>query len=139
MISVQHLLRVLHVVVILRINSPRQIQQRVQIVQLSGVVRRESMHVLEAFELFLKLLSNRYRPYFLFGALTQFLDRLFVVIAKVFLDGLHLLLQEILALLLVDFLSRSTTDIGLDGQFLQVSLQDSKQRLGTFCQRMDLQ
>ena len=140
-IAIQHLFRVLHVVVILRINTPRQLQHRVQIVQLGRVVRRKNMHMLETFNSLLELLTYGLRPQFLLRPLTQFLSSLLilVVVPKVLLDGLHLLLQEILALLLVDLLGGTTTDIGLDGQLLQVLLQNRQQRFGTFRQRMNLQ
>ena len=117
-VSVEHLFGVLHIVVILGIDAPRQLQKRVQIIQLGRVVRRENMHMFKAFEFFLKPLSYAFRPLFGLGAFTQLLDRLLVIIVrtKVFFDGLHLLLEEILTLPLVDLLSRTTTNIRFDGQ-----------------------
>ena len=74
------------------------------------------MHVFEAFQLLLKLCSDSLRPLLFFGTFPQFLDCFLVVIvgSEVFLDGLHLLLQEVLALPLVNLLGRTTTDIRLD-------------------------
>ena len=140
-ISVQNLLRVLHVVVILGINTPWQLQHRLQIIQLGGVVRRVHMHVFEPFEFFLKLCSHRFRPGFVFRTLAQFLYGLFVAVfvAKVLFDGLHLLLQEILTLPLIDLLSRTTTHIRLDNQLVQVFLENRQQSFRAFGQRMNLQ
>ena len=117
MISVEHLFGMLHVVVIVRINAPGQVEHGVQIVQLGGVVGRKSMHMFEPFHLFLKPLSYGLSPLFILGAVPQFLNRFLIVIVgtQVFLDGLHLLLQEILTLPLVDLLSRTTTNICFDG------------------------
>ena len=127
-IAVQNLLGVVHVVVIVRINAPRQLQHRVQIIELGGVIRREHMHVLEPFDFFLELLSHALVPFLFLCPRAQFLYSLFVVVvvAQVFFDGLHLLLQEILPLPLVDFLGGTAAHIGLDIFFRQVFFQQLK-------------
>ena len=58
-----------------------------------------------------------------FGVLHQedpvaLLDRLLVVVTKIFFYGLYLLLQEELTVAFIDLLGRTTTDIRLDIQFL---------------------
>ena len=99
------------------------------------------MHVFEPFEFFLKLCSHRFRPSFVFRTLAQFLYGLLVavLIAKVLFDGLHLLLQEILPLPLIDLLCRTTTHIRFDNQLVQVFLENRQQSFRAFGQRVDLQ
>ena len=61
-VSVEHFLRVRHVEIIFRIDAPRQLQHRLQIVELSGVVGGVKCHVLHALHLFLEGVCHALRP-----------------------------------------------------------------------------
>ena len=99
------------------------------------------MHVFQPLQLLLKPRCYHLRPGFGLGAFTQFLNRFLVVIVcpQVLLDGLHLLLKEVLTLPLIDLLGRTTTDIRFDSQFLQIPLQNSQQRFTALHHRVNLQ
>ena len=104
-VAVEHLLSMREVEVVFAVFVPRQTDDGLHILHLHGVVRRLLIEPLQLAHLLLEHFSHVCRPFLLLRLLTK-IFYLYVVdiTSQLFLDGLYLLLEEILALLLVQVL-----------------------------------
>ena len=90
------------------------------------------MDALELGQLLFERLADLLGPFFLLGLRAQFADLDVVhTAAQLLLNGLHLLLQEILLLLLVDVLMRLHLDRRLELNQLIFAVEDEKEAVGT--------
>ena len=140
MISVKDTLRVIHVEIVLSIFVPRQAEQSLQIVELHVIVWRLGIRTLQLLHLFLKKGSHIFIP-LLLGSLGAHLLNVLVLHTspKLILDVLHLLHEEVLALLLVDFFFCAHLDVLLEFRQLHFSVKDGKKMNSSLLQRVLLQ
>ena len=114
MIPVEHLLGILQVEIILGKFAPGQIEHCFHIIELGGVIGCMGAHTFEFFQLLVECLCHLLRPFFCFGPVPEVFDFLLGrVFTEFILNGFHLLLQEVFALLLIN----SLFGFVLDGQF----------------------
>ena len=119
MVFVEHGLCVVKVEVIEGFLFPRQIQHQVHIVGLHTVFRTLGIHALQFQDFFVKRLFGVGRPFHGFGAQLALGDFLCLgVVAEFFLDLLQLLIEEILALLLIEFAFNLGLDVALEREHL---------------------
>ncbi len=140
MIPVQNAAGPFQVEVVGGILVPRQIQQGIQVIQLRGILGRM---LADAFQLGQFLIEHSCRffvPFLLDGPVLHFLQVLFLhAPAQFVLDGLDLLLQEILPLLLVDVLAGFRLDGHLELQQLRFTGHDVEQAVRTLLDVVHLQ
>ena len=118
MVAVQYSLCALQVQVVLRVFSPRQSYQRLQVGQLHVEVGRIGIHLVQLLQLLVEEFLHLLRPLLVGSLLQQFLLLRRALVAHLCLQVLDLLLQEVVALLLVDVVARLVADVQL--QTLQV-------------------
>ena len=111
MVAVQYLLGALQIHIVLRIFAPRQVDQRLQVVQQYVEVGRVLVQLIQFLSLLVEELLNVLRPFLLFGLLQQFLLLRGTLVAHFGLQVLDLLLQEVVTLLLVNIITRLVADI----------------------------
>ena len=111
MVVVEPFFRMGEVEVILRIGVPRQVEHQLQVIELHRIFGHRRVHPFEFGQLFEKQLLHLRLPTLLRGAFMQVVQILVGrIAAQLVLDRADLLLQEILALLLVDVLLHLTLD-----------------------------
>ena len=110
-ILIKHGLGVVKVEVVKGFLFPRQIQHQVDIIGLNAVFRTLGIHAFQFQDFLVESFLGVGRPFHGFGAELALGDFLCLgVVAEFLLDLLQLLIEEILALLLVEF----ALDLGLD-------------------------
>ena len=134
-VSVQYLLGMLQIKIIFAVFVPRKIYECLHILGLNREIGALRMQPLQLSYFFFEGLGNFGRPFLLgcFG-LQRFYLLLVDVSTQLLLNGLDLLLQEILSLLLVDILMRFQLDGILQLQKLVLAIQDKQQSIGPFLQ-----
>ena len=124
MVLVKDFARFAEVEVVFAVFVPRQIYKEFQVVELHGVVGCHGVGALQFFQLFVEEICGFLAPFLLGGALFQ---RFHILLrrgsAQFFLDGFHLLVQEILTLLLVHLLARLVLNLVFQFHHLQVAVQ----------------
>ena len=106
MIAVQTLASLIHIRIETAPLAPRQVEHHRQIVKLKAIVGRSGIGSLQLFRLVFEMAGHLFAPLHFLGTRAQILDVLFVRRpTKFLLNDVHLLVQEILALL---FLHRHT-------------------------------
>ena len=115
MVFVEDLAGLFQVEVVLAVFVPRQVEQQLQVVELHGVVRRHVVGALQFLELFLEEVGGLLVPFLFRGAFAQLVE---VFLrgrsAEFLLDGLHLLVEDVLALLFLHLLVRLGVDLVFD-------------------------
>ena len=81
---------------------PRKVEHQVEIGHLYRVLRNCRVEALELCNLLLENLCNLPLPNLLLGSLAEFLHVAVYIVAQLLLNGLHLLLEVVVALLLVN-------------------------------------
>ena len=139
-VAVEHAARILHIEVVGGILAPGEAEHHLQVVELYVVVGRLGIDALELHHLLLEGVGHLLAPQLLLGLAAQFVDVLILhTAAQLVLDVLQLLLQEVLALLLVDFLTGAQLDAGLEVGKLHFAVEDREQVGGTLLERLLLQ
>ncbi len=123
MVVVQHFLRVANIVIILRIFVPRKVKQSIQIVLLRGVFRRMRRHPTQLLQLAFKSLLHLLAPFFLLRPFLHGVGYLLVRVTQLLLNGLHLTVQIVFALLFVYILTCLVLDGSLHLKHLQLGVQ----------------
>ena len=127
MVGVEPLARGLQIEVVARHVVPRQFEQQLQIGHLHRIFGHGRVEPLEFLHLLFERLAHLLGPVFLPGLLAQLLDVGIGAVAQLVLDGAHLLLQVVVALLLVDLLLHALLDLVLQFGELLLSDQDLQQ------------
>ena len=105
--------------IILRHVVPRQLQQQLQVGHLHRVFGHGGVQPLDLLQLLLEGLAHLLGPVLLLGRLAHLLDVGVGAVAQLVLNGAHLLLQVVVALLLVDLLLDALLNLALQiGQLL---------------------
>ena len=81
---------------------PRKVEHQVEIGHLYRVLRNRRVEALELCNLLVKNLCNLPLPNLLLGSLAELLHVAIYIVAQLLLNGLHLLLEVVVALLLVN-------------------------------------
>ncbi len=112
MIVVEHLADGGDLEVVGRLEMPRQVEDPVEVGADDGVLGRADLHVAQALELLLRDLLGLLRKAGLRDAILETVEipLIAVVLAELFLDGLELLAEDVLALVLAHLLF----DLGVD-------------------------
>ena len=106
MVVVEFLLHFLEVEIVLGIGVPRQVKHIVKIGILHRVVGGLRIKALQFAQFLVKVFLNALAPLHLVAALLQLLDVIDIG-TQFLLDGTNLLLQEMVTLLLGEFLTRA--------------------------------
>ena len=134
-VLVQHRLGVGQIEVVIGDFIPRKLEHHVQIVGLHAVLTALRVHPFQLSKLFVKGFAGVVGPVFVrrFGALLLnfFLQR---VGSQLILDGLHLLVEEEFALLLVKVGLDFGVDVLLQGEHVLLLVEQLHHRLGAFAQ-----
>ena len=127
MIGVEHRLRLREVDDLLGALGPRQRHEPIHIGARHRVLGGRRRHLRKAIEFAQSLLLHRLRHSRRFNLLGQFFDflRLVVTFAEFLLDGLHLLAQEVLALVLADLGLHLRLNLRAELEHLEFLDQDS--------------
>ena len=126
MVLIKNLLGILKVKVINRFLTPRKIQHELDIIVLDAVIRRRGVISFKLVHLLFEDGLNLRRP-LLFLSTGSELRKLFhIVHSKLFLDGLELIVKEILSLLLIYFSLYLLVDFLLDLLKLDLSVEYRK-------------
>ena len=127
MILIENLLGILQIEIVIGDLSPWEIQHELDVVVLYAVVRRARIISLQLCHLLLEDLLHRCRPKLLLSLCTK-LRKLFDIIhSKLFLDGLELIIEIVLPLLLVDLSLHLLIDLLLDLLKFHLGLEDRKE------------
>ena len=103
MVGVQYLLRMLQIQIVLRTVVPRQVQHLMQVIRLHRIIGRLRIQAFHLVQLLVEQLPYILVPLLFCRAFLQLLELLVRrITAQLILDGLDLLVEEILPLLLVD-------------------------------------
>ena len=140
-IGIQHLLRLAQVFLDLGARLPRHLYHPVHIAANHGSLGRHGRHHLQLGKLGLGLFTGIFRHAGLFNlAIEGFkLIRAIFQLTQLFLDGLHLLVEVILALALLHLLLDASTDALLDLQQVNFRLHHRHQEFDALGNRDDLQ
>ena len=133
MVGVEHLTRVHRVKPLVRALRPRHGDQPVEVGADHRALARLLAHPLESAELALRLLAHLVRHAGLGDLLAVLLHHRAVVVAELLLDRLHLLAQEVLALLLLRARLHVVADLAAHlhlGQALALELERAAEPLG---------
>ena len=122
-VFVQHFLGILHVQVVLRHLSPREVQHELYIIILYAVFRRARVVPFQLGHLFLENLLDGCRPYLFFGPFAESVEVFAVIHAELFLYCPQLVVEVILPLLLVDFALYLLVDVLLDFEQLDLCVK----------------
>ena len=134
-VLVEHSLGVIQVKIVLRHLVPRQVEQRLEVIGLHAVFAGLRVHPLELADLFVECFLCVVGPVFggRFGALFE--DLLFERVGpELVLDGLHLLMQEELALLLIEVGFDLALNVLLQGQHLLLLVEQFEDFLSALTQ-----
>ena len=135
MIFIQNFLGVGQVKIIGGIFIPRQFHQGFKVIHLYGVLSSRWVHTLKLAELFMKDLFGLRIPFFIFRFFFEFSNLLFGrIIAQFLLNLLHLLMQDIIALLLVEIGFNFILYLVFDFDRLKFLHQQYKNLVGLFAQ-----
>ena len=130
----------LQVEAVLGVLAPGQLQQQLHVVVLHAELGTCRVHALELLQLALEGLAHLLRPPLLRGLRAHLLDLLLDgVAAQLVLDGLHLLVQEVLALLAVHLGAHLALDLVLHLQQLKLLGQVRQQQVGPLAEVGHLQ
>ena len=112
-LAVKDLLRPLEVEVILTEDTPRQLEDRAQILHLDREVGALRIEALSLTKLLLIDLSDGFAPELFLTLLAKLFDLVISAgaSAELLLDGTHLLLEEVLTLLLIHLTARAIEDL----------------------------
>ncbi len=103
MVFIQNALRPRHIELVFRVLQPRQIQNPIHVVARHRIVGGRRIGARQTLQLLVELLAGFFGELLLTGSFPQLLD--FVAasaLAQLLLNGLHLLAQQVLALLFID-------------------------------------
>ena len=130
-VLVQDLLRLLEVDDVARALGPRQVGHPVEVGPRDGGLRREGHHLLQARDLLHRRGLGRLRHLGVLDGLPEFLDLdcELVLLAQFLLDRLHLLVEVVLLLGLLDLRLDPGVDLSLEVQDLDVRLDQHDQLL----------
>ena len=127
-VAVQHLLCPFQVEVVLRELVPRKAHHRLQVVYQHTIVRTLRVQCVQLVHFLAEYLSHLFRPFLFLGFLFQLLAfRRSLAATQFLLDILHLLLQEVFALLFVQVFARLHADVLLQFQQLRLAVEDFQQ------------
>ena len=124
-VAVQNLLGTLQVEVVLRIFTPRQPHQRLQIGQLNVEVGRVLVHLIQLLQFLIEVLLYLLRPQLFLGLLQQVLLLGRTLVAHLGLQVLDLLLQEVVTLLFVDIVTCLVADVQLQGLKVYLAIDNA--------------
>ncbi|EAU45983.1 hypothetical protein R2601_26956 [Salipiger bermudensis HTCC2601] len=140
-IVIEHVLRPAQILLHARLGAPRDRQHPVEIVAHHGGLGRHGRHVAQLLELGIGLLAGLFRQLRGLDALGQFVDLVLAIlaIAEFLLNGLHLLIQVVLALGLLHLALDAGLDLFLDLQNRQLTLHQAIDLLQPLADRQRLQ
>ena len=118
---------------------PRKLQHKLQVGHLHRVLRNGRVKTLHLIELLLEQLTHLLRPVLLLGSLTHLLNLGIGGVAKLILNGAHLLLEIVVTLLLVNLALYLLLNLILQLCHLLLTHQNLKQLAGTSQQTWSLQ
>ena len=131
MVLVQHLAGLVEVEVVFAVFVPRQVHKQLQVVELYGVVGGHRVGALQFLQLLLEDFCRLLVPFLFRAALLEgeviLLGR---GAAQLLLDGLHLLVEEVLTLLAVEFVLGLVLNLVLEFHQLEVAVQELEHGLG---------
>ena len=133
-VGIQNLLRILDGHLAAVVTQPRQTQQGLDIFILHTVLRTLSSHVVQFVDFLLDSFLHQQRTEILVETSTELRYFIVCALSQFVLDVFHLLAQEILALLLVQFALRLHLDTCLQLGKLFLALQQFQQFDGTLAQ-----
>ncbi len=135
MVLVKDFSRPMQIQMICRAVVPRQIEQQLQIIALHREFWHLGVEALQLIQLLFKSLGNVIRPILLLSPGAHFLYlHLIRRPPELFLNGLHLLVQEVLALLLVKLRFNFRLNFILHLQHLQLMVEMPEYGIGPFHQ-----
>ena len=112
MIALEHALGDIEVEFVFAVDIPREFEQEVEVVELNGVFGALRIHALEFFEFFAEKFGDACIPFFALGSFFELAGVLDLwVVAELVLDGAHLLVQKVLALLFVEVFAHFVLDL----------------------------
>ena len=139
-IFIKHLLDLLQIEVVFCKFAPGQIEQRFEVVQSDGVLGYLRIHAAEFVNLAGESVRHVFGPLFLHGPGNQRIYFLFLrVLAQLLLNGLQLLVKEVVALLLLYIGSDFILNLVLQFQQLQLGVHVLKYLAGLFLEVAQLQ
>ena len=127
MVLVQHLLGVLEVQVVVGQFAPRKVQHELDVIVLDAVIRRRGIVLLQPGHLLVEDGADLLGPLLFVSAGAELGEILALIHSELLLDGLQLVVQVILPLLLVDVALDLLVDFLLDLQELDLGIQDLQQ------------
>ena len=126
MILIQHLLSILQIQIVIGHLPPREVKHKLDIVVLNAVVRRTGIVPLQLCHLLVEYLLHGSRPELFLRTGTELGEFLDIIHSELFLDGLELVVEIILPLLLVDLGLHLLIDLLLDLLKLHLSVKNRK-------------
>ena len=138
-VFVQHLLRIRQIQVILGRFTPRQFQHGLCPCVFRLIVGRMIAHVRHLVQRVVEHLGRCLGPLLLLALFAHLIDFILTFLAQLLLDSLHLLPEEVLLVLLVQFLTRAHLQIHLQRHILVFPLKDAQQGVGTVIEAVLLQ
>ncbi len=128
MVGIQHLARLIQVQRVGGRLRPGQLDQPFQVGALHGVLGRRGSHLAQAFELLARHLGRVFQHARRLDLLFKGIEiAAFVAFTQLVLDGLQLLAQDRLALMLGELLAHLRVDLLLDLDQLDLALQEHQQ------------
>ena len=139
MIVIEDALRILYVQIVFCELVPRHCEQGLQVVELRGIVGRMHAHALQFVNFALKHFGHIGAPFLVLGTLTESVCLGFCGVTQLLLDGMHLLLQVVFTLVLVDLFFGFFLDLLLDGKAFLFLIEESHQSDGAVLDVVGLQ
>ena len=131
-VAVEHFLRLFEVEIIFSELVPREVDNSFDIGELHREVGRVGVHALEFAHLALESFAHFVAPFFSFSLLFESLHVLTCSVAtELLLDGFHLLLEVVFALLLVDVETRFVLYRSLDFKELRLFGENIEKEIAT--------
>ena len=125
-VLVEHLFGIGQVEVVACILVPRKIEHCVEIVVLHVEVRTLRVHVLQLAQFLCEYFTNFFAPFLFLAACNEFFNLIVAVVSELFLYVAEFLLQEVVALLLVELFACAHLDVGLQHGELEFSVENSQ-------------
>ena len=127
------------VVGIFGVFIPGKVEHQVEVIVHHRIIRSGRVHAFQFLDAFAEHFPGSRCPFFVLGFLEHFFHFGRVLSTQFVLDGLHLLLQEILPLLFVEFGAGLIGYFVLQFRVLQFGLHEVHQQLGSRLDVVDLQ
>ena len=136
MVAVQNLLGTLQVHVVLGVLTPGQVHQRLQVGELYVEVWRVLVYLVQLLHLFVEVFLDVLGPVFFAGFFQQVFLFGCTLVAHLGLQVFYLLLQEVVALLFVNVVTRLVADVELQRLQVDFAVNDAQHVEQSLLQRV---